>query len=163
MSRQIQIRRGTVVQHKSFIGAEGELTMDTTNKMLRLHDGFTPGGIALSRADDLDLLAEKLKSMDVIIEMRTPANDSNGAWYRRYQSGWVEQGGRGAFSNIITMPIEMAANYQVVITPTDNIGGTGIWTEQRTANSFRCIGQNYGGQFLTSAKHFYWIVCGMAA
>ncbi len=53
MSRQIQIRRGTVTQHENFTGAIGELTMDTTNKTLRLHDGTTPGGIILANVSDL--------------------------------------------------------------------------------------------------------------
>lgn len=44
MSRQIQIRRGTAAQHSSFTGAIGEVTMDTTNNSLRVHDGVTPGG-----------------------------------------------------------------------------------------------------------------------
>ncbi len=44
MSRQIQIRRGTATQHNNFTGAIGEVTMDTTNKTLRVHDGSTLGG-----------------------------------------------------------------------------------------------------------------------
>ena len=46
MSRQIQLRRGTATEHESFIGAVGEITMDTTNQTLRVHDGETPGGVA---------------------------------------------------------------------------------------------------------------------
>ena len=44
MSRQIQIRRGTSAEHENFTGAIGEVTMDTTNKTLRVHDGTTVGG-----------------------------------------------------------------------------------------------------------------------
>lgn len=44
MSRQIQIRRGTAAQHANFTGVIGEVTMDTTNKTLRVHDGVTQGG-----------------------------------------------------------------------------------------------------------------------
>ena len=44
MSRQIQIRRGTAAEHDNFTGALGEITMDTTNKTLRIHDGVTNGG-----------------------------------------------------------------------------------------------------------------------
>ena len=47
MSRQVQIRRGTAAEHENFIGAIGELTMDTDNNTLRLHDGKTPGGLVL--------------------------------------------------------------------------------------------------------------------
>ena len=44
MSRQIQIRRGSATEHNNFTGAIGEITMDTTNKTLRVHDGETIGG-----------------------------------------------------------------------------------------------------------------------
>ena len=51
MSRQIQIRRGTATEHENFTGAIGEVTMDTTNKTLRVHDGETLGGVSLARAE----------------------------------------------------------------------------------------------------------------
>lgn len=51
MSRQIQFRRGTADEHKNFTGAEGEITVDLTNKTLRVHDGETAGGTMLARAD----------------------------------------------------------------------------------------------------------------
>lgn len=53
MSRQIQFRRGTADEHAAFTGAIGEVTVDTTNKTLRVHDGETPGGIPLARADSV--------------------------------------------------------------------------------------------------------------
>lgn len=52
MSRQIQIRRGTAAEHDNFTGAIGEITMDTTNKTLRVHDGVTVGGNKLMLASD---------------------------------------------------------------------------------------------------------------
>lgn len=48
---QVQLRRGTSAQHSSFTGAVGEVTVDTTNKALRVHDGSTAGGVAQARAD----------------------------------------------------------------------------------------------------------------
>ena len=53
MSRQIQFRRGTATEHENFIGAMGEITVDTTNKTLRVHDGETAGGTALARQSDV--------------------------------------------------------------------------------------------------------------
>ncbi|CAJ3073917.1 Uncharacterised protein [Burkholderia pseudomallei] len=38
------LRRGTAAQHATFVGEPGEVTVDTTNKTLRVHDGTTPGG-----------------------------------------------------------------------------------------------------------------------
>lgn len=48
MSKQWQIRRGTAAENDSFTGAEGEVTMDTTHKSVRIHDGSTQGGITVS-------------------------------------------------------------------------------------------------------------------
>ena len=44
MAIQIQLRQGTATEHNSFTGAVGEVTVDTTNKTLRVHDGSTVGG-----------------------------------------------------------------------------------------------------------------------
>ena len=53
MSRQIQIRRGTATEHENFTGAMGEVTMDTTNKTLRVHDGETAGGTPLAKQSEI--------------------------------------------------------------------------------------------------------------
>lgn len=58
MSRQIQIRRGSATEHEKFTGAIGEVTMDTTNNTLRVHDGQTLGGVALARADSVPDLSK---------------------------------------------------------------------------------------------------------
>ena len=53
---QVKLRRGTEAEHDTtnggFIGAEGEVTVDTTNDTLRVHDGTTAGGHELRRKDD---------------------------------------------------------------------------------------------------------------
>jgi hypothetical protein len=53
MSRQIQIRRGTAAENDNFTGAIGEVTMDTTNKTLRVHDGETLGGTVLAKQSEI--------------------------------------------------------------------------------------------------------------
>ena len=44
MPLQFQFRRGSTSQNNSFTGAVGELSIDTTLKQIRLHDGSTAGG-----------------------------------------------------------------------------------------------------------------------
>lgn len=44
---QVQRRRGTTPEHAAFIGAEGEITVDTTKKTAVVHDGATAGGYPL--------------------------------------------------------------------------------------------------------------------
>ena len=48
MAIQIQLRQGTTTEHNTFTGAVGEVTVDTTNKTLRVHDGATVGGTRLA-------------------------------------------------------------------------------------------------------------------
>ena len=48
MAIQIQLRQGTTTEHNTFKGAVGEVTVDTTNKTLRVHDGSTVGGTRLA-------------------------------------------------------------------------------------------------------------------
>ena len=51
MTKQVQRRRGTAAQHTSFTGAEGEISVNTTNKSVHVHDGTTAGGVEAARAD----------------------------------------------------------------------------------------------------------------
>lgn len=44
MSKQIQRRRGSSANHQNFTGAAGELTVDTTNNRIVVHDGVLGGG-----------------------------------------------------------------------------------------------------------------------
>ena len=46
MAKQVQFRRGTATENNAFTGAVGEISVDTTNKQLRVHDGSTAGGTA---------------------------------------------------------------------------------------------------------------------
>ena len=48
MAKQLQLRKGTATEHNTFTGADGEVTVDTTNKTLRVHDGSTVGGTMLA-------------------------------------------------------------------------------------------------------------------
>jgi len=53
MSIEVKFRRGTSAEHSSFTGANGEITIDTTIKTLRVHDGVTVGGTRLAKYSDL--------------------------------------------------------------------------------------------------------------
>lgn len=51
MATQVQFRRGTTAETASFIGAVGEITVDTDKNTVVVHDGSTPGGFPLLRQD----------------------------------------------------------------------------------------------------------------
>jgi hypothetical protein len=63
MSTQIQFRRGSGSQSDSFTGALGEITVDTSNRTLRVHDGLTLGGTTLAKVTDVDVVFNKANSV----------------------------------------------------------------------------------------------------
>jgi hypothetical protein len=44
MAARVKLRRGTSTQHNTFTGSAAEVTVDTTDWSLRVHDGSTAGG-----------------------------------------------------------------------------------------------------------------------
>jgi acetyltransferase-like isoleucine patch superfamily enzyme len=61
MATAVQLRRGTAAEHTSFTGLEGEVTVDTTNDTLRVHDGSTAGGFRLAKFSEV-LTANNIES-----------------------------------------------------------------------------------------------------
>jgi hypothetical protein len=53
MSEQLQLRRGTATQVASFVGAQGEVIVDTTSNRLVLQDGATAGGFAAAKLSEV--------------------------------------------------------------------------------------------------------------
>jgi hypothetical protein len=51
MPTQVQFRRGTTGQNNSFTGAAGEISVNSSNNSLRIHDGSTAGGHELAKAN----------------------------------------------------------------------------------------------------------------
>jgi hypothetical protein len=57
MATAIQRRRGTSTQHSSFTGLAGEITIDTTNNTVIVHDGSTAGGHRLAKHTEVQAAA----------------------------------------------------------------------------------------------------------
>ena len=62
MPTLVQFRRGNLIQNNSFVGAVGEITYDTTNKTIRVHDGSTAGGTTLLKTAPSSSDAESIGS-----------------------------------------------------------------------------------------------------
>lgn len=66
MTKIVKLRRGTTLQHSSFTGSEGELTIDTDKDTAIVHDGSTLGGHELvsinatQRITNKDIVATNL-------------------------------------------------------------------------------------------------------
>ena len=78
MPKQVQLRRGTTVQHASFTGAIGEVTVDTTLKIAVVHDGSTVGGVPLAKNLDLAALTTRLGAFGVVTRLSDGVIPLNG-------------------------------------------------------------------------------------
>lgn len=70
-------------------------------------------GEALNNKVDLPTPNTAQDSVDYVVERQDPTADNGYTWYRKYKSGWVEQGGVFATQTTsLTFPVEMAdTNY----------------------------------------------------
>ena len=76
--KQVQRRRGTTAQHGTFIGAAGEVTVDTTKFVQVVHDGITPGGYPQASARDLATTnANVTTAQNAANAAQTTANTAN--------------------------------------------------------------------------------------
>lgn len=64
MATQIQQLRGTAAELDAFTGNPGVITVDETNKTIRLHDGVTLGGNPIRSGNEVAMRAE-LKALSV--------------------------------------------------------------------------------------------------
>ncbi len=143
MSKIVQLRRGNASEHDTFTGKIGEVTMDTDNKTLRVHDGETVGGTALAKQSEIP----DLTPYDYVIEWQTPTADNNYTWYRKYKSGWIEMGGilpvtENTGNITFHLPIKMTNNnYVAIITPMSDSENPVIWSAvsvwDKTTTSFK--------------------------
>lgn len=75
MATRLQLRKGTTAEHSTFVGADGEVTVDTTKKALVLHDGVTAGGKPLPTLEGgkvpVDQLPEATTTTKGIVQLAT--------------------------------------------------------------------------------------------
>ena len=90
MATEIKLRRGTKAQHddgSGFTGAVGEITVDTTDDTLRVHDGSLKGGHVIAKLSDVqaeDTLAEMND-----VNLTSPA-DGSLLKYDNASSKWID-------------------------------------------------------------------------
>jgi hypothetical protein len=156
MAKQLELRRGTTQANNLFTGAAGEVTMDTDTKQLRVHDGVKAGGYAL----------------DTLVAFQAPTAGNNYTWYRKYASGWVEQGGYLTAQTIsagnsatqsLTFPITMQdTNYCVLFGSVSTPVYQSATLTDRTTTGGTVYQMNRAASASASVQ-FTWQVSGMAA
>ena len=115
MATQVQLRRGTATENNSFTGAQGELTFDTTNKRVRVHDGSAAGGFELVTEDGSGNITTGTVTADgLTVDHNTggPYNvdkslssysSTNGVYLNGNASGWLRLNNDGAGSTRIDL------------------------------------------------------------
>ena len=111
---------------------------------------------------------------DYVVDFQAPTSSNNYTWYRKYKSGWVEQGGittSGTVVQSVALPVTMAdTNYTISLVTTsnnssgfnnvsivgyENVSTTGFDTRGNTVNS--------QSQSSTATGTRRWRIAGMAA
>lgn len=159
MATQLQLRRGTSAENDNFTGAEGELTYNSTTKGLRIHNGSTKGGYLV----------------DTVVGFQAPTAKNNYTWYRKYSSGWVEQGGiwkgsqtvsslTGEANLNIALPMAMANdNFYCSAIPGKKEYIFVMGLSKTTTNISICIGGYGQASIQRTITECRWQVSGMAA
>lgn len=129
---------------------------------------------SLNNKSDRDLRnIDTTAKADAVIDYQEPTSANNYTWYRKYASGWVEQGGQATTNSgnpkQITLPLEMAnIYYNINITPqtlTDGYTNAG-WNviAINTTASPKTNTNFYAQPSITGYNlPFYWQVSGITA
>lgn len=126
MADQVQFRGGTAAENDAFTGVTKEITVDTTNKQLRVHDGAKQGGFPM-------LGERQLKHVDTYSALKALEADGHEQAYVRGRSS-VGDGAHGVFvwrsgdqsANVTADPGE-----GVWVPPdSDATGASGAWERQ---------------------------------
>lgn len=133
---------------------------------------------SLNNKSDRDLRNTDTSSGgDAVIEYQIPTAENNYTWYRKYASGWVEQGGYIASSTgtstivSVILPVEMAdTDYQFQKTTHGGAAGNGDlgwdWISDFPATQLSnktTTAVNIGLPANNHVLGIYWEVKGMAA
>ena len=108
-------------------------------------------------------LANVLANIDFVVERQEPTAANNYTWYRKYRSGWVEQGGvvpatGGVYT--INLPVEMASSaYTMLKTMVTN--STNQPSQYAQLSLYNATTTTV--QTTTAGAAFSWFVAGMAA
>lgn len=189
---QVKRRRGTTAQNDAFTGAEGEIVVDTQKHTLRVHDGETQGGFEMAKQADLNNKADTayvneqlgLKAdtglsnvpdnYDYVVESQMPTATNGYTWYRKYKSGWVEQGGRCTVpatnsytsSNVTTtlpIPIQTSTSAVLSYSGLNAVEGFANCENQAALSTTTVtIGRWNNGNTTAAARTYTWVLYGQA-
>jgi hypothetical protein len=161
MAIEVKFRRGTTTQHNSFTGANGEITVDTTIKTLRVHDGATVGGTRLAKFSEISASSANLQSVTTNIVPQSNVTLDLGTFTKRWRDIYLSG------NTIYLGSVQIKANGNGVIQFVANNGNfvpiqaESIVVSSNTPSSFEnltitnlvlnnVLGTQYGGTGKTS-------------
>lgn len=128
---------------------------------------------ALNDKADTDLRnVDTTAKADAVIDYQEPTAENNYTWYRKYKSGWVEQGGycyaSGSAAVSISYPIELTRAEIPLTNPQypyeSQVFLKGIQVQTVSTTGFTCCGKAVSSSnAVWENSNFYWEVKGMAA
>lgn len=197
VATQVKRRRGTTAENDAFTGAEGEITVDTEKHELRVHDGVTQGGFTIPTTETMDSASKSLDNLsasgearftskadsdlsnipsniDYVVASQAPTAENNYTWYRKYKSGWVEQGGMMTWdlnnnnvwiTNTVSFPLPMKDTLYTPIFSIEEFFG--LEQEITVTSDVRNTSSLISGMYrehpraITVPAYIYWVVVGM--
>jgi hypothetical protein len=161
MAIQVKFRRGSAGQHNSFTGANGEITVDTTNKTLRVHDGVTVGGIRIAKYNEINAASANLESITTNVVPQANITYDLGTPTKRWRSLYLS----GNTLHLGTTQIKASGNGTITFVSNNNqpasIQAKSVVVSSNTPSSFEnltitnlvlnnVLGTQYGGTGKTS-------------
>lgn len=109
--------------------------------------------------------------IDYVVDWQRPTEENSYTWYRRYKSGWVEQGGRVIVYNnsnaTVTLPIVMAGTDYTITLGQKTSNQDTFYTNQAGivayATSTMVLTNRRMNGTATHDLEIHWMVCGYAA
>jgi hypothetical protein len=108
-------------------------------------------------------------NVDIVVESQLPASDNGYTWYRKYKSGWVEQGGDGISvaetgSKVVTLPVPMANTRYVALVADNSYSVAGAHEINVGIQKYSTTQVKIFAQYIEpNTVSTNWFVCGMAA
>ncbi|MBR4507651.1 MAG: hypothetical protein IKP24_03905 [Alphaproteobacteria bacterium] len=164
--------------------ADKESTTTLLARIAAIHDEIVAidakitalGDVSQIRSDITDLNTRTNNLLDYVIESQLPTAENDYTWYRKYKSGWVEQGGyimngTGSYGKkLVNLIVEMA-NVYYYIDAGIRWGNESHWYTSNTAAGLAQVTDVSGPVTEVTTTSFKlqgfsshcWMACGMAA
>ena len=128
MAKRVQRRRGTTIEHNTFTGYEGEITVDITKDTAVIHDGSTAGGFPLARQDLNNV------SLNISIADMNIVDGTNGQFLQTNGSGTMSFATIDASSTAVGGDVTgIVSNIQIAA---NKVGIAELNVSDGTANQF---------------------------